>query len=551
MKSVAPIGSRCYVKIFAALAASMLVLGLGGCARSERAVDAGVREGILHINNGAEVPDLDPHTVTGMPEFRIMDALFEGLVEKDPDTREILPAMAESWTVSEDRLSYVFHLRETAAWSDGRPVTSDDFVRSYERAMNPLLASDYAYLFGIIRGADQYMSGALEDFAQVGVTARDTHTLEIQLEHPVPFFLSLLTYPCWRPLPMHVVEEHDGLRRRGATWTREGNLVSSGPFVMTRWEPNRVLVVERNPHYWDAEVVGLNAIHFYPVESIDTEERMFRSGQLHITSQVPTAKLEGYAAQPNSPLRIDPLLGTYFFRFNVTRPPLDNPLVRRALSLAIDREAIVQRITRSGEQPAANFAPPGAGGFQPTPQVAYDPEAARQALAAAGFPGGAGFPEIELLYNTSEAHRTIAEAIQQMWKTTLGVDVGIFNQEWKVFLDSLETLDFDVARSGWIAVYDDANPFLEIFTTGNPNNRTGWGDAAYDRLHEASMREIDPVRRLQILEELDARLIEAAVVAPIYHYTNDYLIDPRVKGWNPGSLDKRRYKLVRLENGAE
>lgn len=539
--------SLCSRRRWVTLSGIFIGILVGGCAKTERAVDSGVRDGILHINNGTEVPDLDPHTVTGTPEFHVMDALFEGLVEQDPTSREIRPALATGWEISTDLLTYTFSLRPTAKWSNGRPLTADDFVRSYERALNPLLGCNYAYLFEVLDGGSAYLSGELTDFTEVGVKAVDTHTLEIRLAHPVPYFLSLLTYPCWRPLPIDVIEEYDGLRRPGSRWTRAGNLVSSGAFQLTRWDQNRVLVVERNPHYWDAETVGLNAIHFYTVESYDTEERMFRSGQLHITLNVPLTKRETYLAMERSPLRDDPLLGTYFFRFNTTREPFGDPRVRRALSLAIDREAIVGKVTRAGEAPAGSFTPPGVGGFEPAQLVSFDPAEGRRLLAEAGFPEGRGFPKSDLLYNTSESHRTIAEAIQQMWKLELGIEISLYNQEWKVYLDSLDSLDFDVTRSGWTAVYDDANQFLEIFTPENPNNHTGWADLAYRDLLTASMRESDPERRHEMLQRLDAMLIDQGVVAPIYHYTNSYLIDPRVKNWIPGPYDKRLYKYVRLE----
>ncbi|GAB5559082.1 MAG: peptide ABC transporter substrate-binding protein [Synoicihabitans sp.] len=517
-----------------------------GCGPIERLVDSGVRDGILHINNGSEVPDLDPHVVSGTPEFHIIDALFEGLVDQDPRTREILPALAERWEISEDRQAYTFYLRSEARWSNGSPLTARDFVRSYERALNPNLGSDYAYLFEIIKGGRAYLREGETDFNTVGVHAVSDHVLKIELEHPVPYFLTLMTYPCWRPLPIDVIEEHGGLHRRGSRWTRAGNLVSSGPFVLSRWEPNRVLAVERNPLYWDAETVSLNAIHFYPIESADTEERMFRSGQLHITENVPLTKVQTYREMPDSPLRIDPQLGTYFYRFNTTRPPFDDPRVRRALSLAIDREAIVAKVTGRGESIAGSFTPPGAGGFEPAELIHFSPDEARELLAEAGYPGGEGFPTNELLYNTSDAHRTVAEAIQQMWRTELGIEFQLYNQEWKVYLDSLDSLDFSAARSGWVAVYDDANQFLEIFTSGNPNNRTGFSDPKYDELQAASMFERDPARRLELLRELDALLVRDAVIAPIYHYTKAYLIDPRVQNWFPGPLDKRRYKYVRL-----
>ncbi len=532
------------------LSRSVVLVGLmivvAGCSRSERAVDSGVRDGILHINNGSEVPDLDPHVVTGTPEFHIMDALFEGLVEQDPISREIRPALAESWEISADLTKYTFTLRSELKWSDGSPLVASDFVSSYERTLNPLLAADYAYLFEVIVGGSAYSRGETSDFETVGVKALDGQTLEIQLVYPVPYFLSLLTYPCWRPLPIDVIASHDGLRRRGSRWTRAGNLVSSGAFQLTRWEQDRVLVVERNPYYWDAAAVALNAIHFYPVASIDTEERMFRSGQLHITNEVPITKIGTYREMLDSPLRIDPQLGTYFYRFNVTRAPFDDFRVRKALSLAIDREAIVENITRKGESPAGSFAPPGAGGYEPISKVGFDAEEARRLMAEAGYPGGRNFPETELLFNTSESHRTIAEAIQQMWKTELGIEIQLYNQDWKVFLDSLDTLDFSVARSGWVAVYDDANQFLEIFTAGNPNNHTGFASREYDELHATSMRESNVTRRHELLRKLDTMLVDQAIVAPIYHYTNPYLIDSRVKNWNPGPLDKRLYKYVSL-----
>ncbi len=522
--------------------------GGGGCAREERPVDAGVREGILYLGNGAEPPDLDPHIVTGIPEFHIMDALFEGLVDIDPATGAPAPGLAAGWESTADGGTYTFHLRPGAKWSDGVPIEAGAIIRGYERILNPTLGAEYAYLFEIVAGATAYNRGETTDFSTVGFTAPDPHTLVIRLEHPVPYFLSLLTYPCWSPLPVHVIEQHGGLRRRGSAWTRPGNLASSGPFRLKTWEPNRVIVVDRNPHYWDAATVSLNEIHFFPVDSIDTEERMFRSGQLHKTNEVPVTKIASYAAMPDSLLRLDPQYGTYFYRFNVTRPPFDDVRVRRALALAIDREAIVSKITLGGERPAGSFTPPGVGGgFQPRITVRHDIEAARALLTEAGFPEGAGFPRVELLYNTSETHRAVAEAIQQMWKRDLGIDVQLYNQEWKVYLDSLKNLDYHIARSGWVSVYDDANQYLEIMTTGNPNNHTGWSDPAYDVLHARSMAELDPVRRRAMLVELDARLVEAMPLAPIHHYTRGYLIDRRVKGWWPNPLDQHPYKYVRLE----
>lgn len=518
-----------------------------GCARDERAVDRGVQEGILYLGNGAEPPDLDPHISTGVPEFHIMDALFEGLVDIEPETGALVPGLAERWEMSADGKTYTFYLQPNAKWSDGVPIEAPEIIRGYERAINPSFGAEYAYLFEIVRGAVAYNRGETTDFSTVGFEAPDARTLVVHLEHPVPYFLTLMTYEAWNPVPMHVIEATGEPYRRGSGWTKAGVLASSGPFRLKSWQPNRVIIVDRNPHYWDADVVSLNEIHFFPIESIDTEERMFRSGQLHKTSEVPLTKIETYAAMPESPLRLDPQWGTYYYRFNVTRPPFDDARVRRALAMAIDRTAIVENITRGGEQPAHSFSPPGTGGFTPIATVSRDLEAARALLAEAGYPGGEGFPAAELLYNTSEKHRALAEAIQQMWKRDLGIDVTLYNQEWKVYLDSLKNLDYGIARSGWVSVYADANQYLEIMTTGNPNNRTGWGIEEYDTLHARSMAELDPAKRMTMLQELDAILLREMPVAPIYHYSQGYLLDPRVKHWYPNPLDKHPYKYVRLE----
>ncbi len=523
------------------------LMGWAGCAGRERPVDAGVREGILLIGNGAEPPDLDPHIVTGVPEFHIMDAVFEGLVDIEPDTGLPAPGMAQSWEMSEDGTVYTFHLRPGAKWSDGVPIEAAEIIRGYERILNPELGAEYAYLFAIVQGAQAYNRGETTDFATVGFEAPDPYTLVIRLEHPVPYFLSLMTYECWNPVPIHVIEKVGGLRMRGSGWTKPEHLAASGPFKLKSWQPNRVIEVERNPYYWDAETVTLNEIHFFPVDSIDTEERMFRSGQLHKTNEVPVTKIATYEAMADSPLRIDPQFGTYYYRLNVTRPPFDDVRVRRALGMAIDRESIVTKITMGGQVPARSFSPPGVAGFQPRVEIHRDLEQARALLAEAGYPGGAGFPTVELLYNTSETHRAIAEAIQQMWKRDLGIDVQLYNQEWKVYLDTMNELGFDIARSGWVSVYEDANQYLEIMTTGNPNNRTGWANPAYDALHARSMAELDPAKRLVMLQDLDAMLVEQMPLIPIYHYTRDYLIDPRVKGWWPNALDIHPYKYVRLE----
>jgi oligopeptide transport system substrate-binding protein len=308
------------------------------------------------------------------------------------------------------------------------------------------------------------------------------------------------------------------------------------------------VAVEKSPTYWDADRVQIEEIHFLPIENAKTEETAFFGGRLHHTNTVPSDKIPTLKERYPDLLRIEPYLGTYFYRFNTTRPPLDDPRVREALALSIDRELIIERITQGGQIPAYGFTPDGMSGYQTPQPLSYDPERARELLAEAGFEGGEGFPTKEILINTSEAHRKIAEAIQAMWRTELGIDVGIYNQEWKVYLDSQSSLDYDISRAGWIGDYIHPITFLELFTSGNGNNDTGWENAEYDRLIRTAQRAGDEETRMKLMLEAEEILLAELPVLPIYWYTRVYLQDPRLKNWNPKLLDNRPYKYLYFED---
>ncbi len=516
---------------------------LAGCGGGGKSSDQGK---VMHFGNGSEPQDLDPQIVTGVPEHKVVIALFEGLVTEDESGSGVAPGVAERWEESDDGLKWTFHLRHDAKWSNGDPVTAQDFVRSYQRILTASLAAEYAYKLFHVAGAEDYHAGRLTDFSQVGFKALDAHTLQLTMRYRTPFLLEAMKHYAWFPVHIPTVEKFDGLARKGTAWTRAENIVGNGPFVMKTWVPNREIMVTRSPTYWDRDRVKLDAIRFYPVDSIETEERMFRTGQLHRTNELPLSKIPVYRQQHPESYRQDPYYGVYFYRLNLTRPPLDDVRVRRALALAIDRESLVENVVRGGQQPAYNFCPPS-DDFKSRARLQGDLATAQQLLAEAGFPGGEGFPRLEILYNTNENHRVIAEAIQQMWRQNLGINIGLINQEWKVYLDAQDEKQYDIARAGWIADYTDPNTFMDMWVTNGGNNDTGFSNPEYDRLLQASFRAATNDERLEIYQQMEEIIARELPIIPIYFYTRVYALSPKVTGWPANVLDNRAWKFVDLK----
>jgi oligopeptide transport system substrate-binding protein len=524
------------------------IICLAGCAKSEPKADAGaptastVPRTVLNYGNGTEPQDIDPQVVTGVPENKIVNALFEGLVAEGPTGSDTVGGVAERWEISPDGRVYTFFLRTTAKWSNGDPVTAQDFVASYRRILTPSLGAEYAYKLHHVVGAEAFNKGELKDFAQVGFAAPDAHTLRITLKHRAPFLIEAMKHYSWFPVHIPTVEKFGGLARKGAAWTRPENLVGNGPFVLKEWRPNQRLVVTRSPTYWDRERVKLETINFMPTESIETEERMFRTGQVDRTNELPNNKIETYKREFATSYRQDPYFGVYFYRVNVTKAPLNDKRVRRALALAIDRESLVRNVTRGGQQPAYNFCPPSPL-FTSNARIEGDLAEAKRLLAEAGFPGGKGFPKVNILYNTSENHRAIAEAIQQMWRTRLGVEIGMANQEWKVYLDAQDTLNYDLCRAGWIADYTDPNTFMDLWVTGGGNNDTGWSNATYDGLVRESLAAGSEAERLAIYQKMETILADELPVIPIYFYTRVFAVNPKLR-YVPNAIDNRNWKFM-------
>jgi len=529
----------------ALLAAAGLFIA-GGCAKRETPVMQGDREGVLHFGNLSEPASLDPHIATGVTEHNVISALLEGLVAEDPVTLAPVPGVAERWMVSSDARRYTFFLRPGARWSNGDPVVAADFVFSFRRILTPSLGAPYAYMLFCIANAETFNKGELADFDAVGVKARDEHTLEITLHAPVPYFLSLLNHYSWFPVHPPTILAHGGIGEIGTTWTEPGSFVGNGPFTLAAWHVNKHLIVRKNERYWDCAQVALNSIYFYPIGDHAIEERSFRAGQLHVTGTIPADRIDHYRKNAPGLLRLDPYLGCYYYLFNTTRPPLDNPAVRRALALAVDRERITRHITMAGETPALHFTPPGTGGYTAAQPLTGTPDDARQLLAEAGYPGGRGFPKLSVLYTTSDAHARIAEAIQQMWRQELNIDIDLINMEWKVYIEQTRNGRYDIARAGWIGDYPDPNTFLDLWVTGGGNNRTGWSSPAYDALIREAAHTADNTRRHALFQEAEAILMAELPILPIYFYRSKSLVQPSVRGWNPNLLDHHPWKHLSL-----
>jgi oligopeptide transport system substrate-binding protein len=476
----------------------------------------------------------------------VLSALFEGLVAEDPRDLHPVPGVAESWDISPDGLEYTFHLRANARWSNGDPVTAPDFVASFRRLLTPSLGADNAALLYVILNAEAFHQGRLADFAEVGIAAPDARTLHLTLAHPAPYLLSVLAQMPGMPVPVATIATYGPVGERGNPWTRPGRLVGNGPFVLRTWQPNRVIVVERSPTYWDAGRVRLQAIHFRPIDSRDAEERAFRAGQLHVTSGLPVGKVDAYRADTPQFLRIDAYCDPYFFRLNIRRPPLDNEGVRAALALAVDRTALARQILRGGQEAAASFTPPGIPGYAPPPGLRTDYPAARRLLAEAGYPDGRGMPPLELLCTFSENRRLIAEAVQEMWRRELGVEVRLVNQELKTIFAERRAGRYQILLSDWVGDYLDASTFLDVWRGHSGNNHTGWSSAEYDSLLFAADRTADPAERARLLQQAEARLLAAAPIIPLFFDKNVFLIRPSVHGWHPNLLGHHPYKEVWL-----
>ena len=508
-------------------------------------MDQATREGILLLGNANEPKGLDPHIVSGVIEANILRALFENLINNDPESDTATPGGA-AFEVTPDATATVWtaKLRPDGKWSDGMPVTARDFTFSYERLLTPELGAKYAEMLYFLKGAEDFNKGKTTDFATVGVEAVDDLTLRLTLRGPTPYFREILKHYTWGPVPRHVVLKHGSIGQRGNPWTRSENIVGNGPYKLKSWRRTDHIEVERNPYYWNAANVTLNGVRFLPVTNYYTEGRMFRDGQLHVTYSATPEVVDLMKKEHPEQLRQEPYVGTAFYRLNTTRKPLNDARVRQALSFAVDRQAICDHVFR-GYKPAYAITPP-MGDYAPPHIACLDKEKARRLLAEAGYPGGKDFPRLKVLIASREVAATLAQALQAMWRETLGIEVEIENKEWNAYLVAMQDLDYDIANAGWVGDYLDPLTFLEIWTAGNGNNNTGWDSPEFRGLLQKSFMETDGQRRLGLLQQAETVLIEEAPILVVAWQARNYLVHPAVEGWHPLLLSTNPYQFIRL-----
>ncbi len=510
------------------------------------AVAADAAPQVLRKGNGPEVETLDPHKAEGVSSANVLRDLYEGLVAERPDAT-LTAGAAESWTLSADRMTYTFKLRQNVRWSNGDPVTAEDFVTGLRRSADPATGSNYSQILAPIANAEAVIEGKLSP-DKLGVTAQDPHTLVIKLKGPTPYFLGLLVHSS--TFPIHAAS----LKKFGAAFAQPGNLVTNGAYRLVQRVVQSHILLERSPYYWDNANTTIEQVQYLNTEDLNSEFKRFRAGELDWTYEVPASQGPWIRANLPDQYRVQTYLGIYYYGFNVTRPPFkDNPKLRRALTLAIDRTVICEKVQGLGEQPADSWVPPGTIGHR-TAKAQWSGWTREQSLTEARrLYQEAGYSEknpahVEILYNTHENHKKVATAIAGMWKQWLGVDAVLVNEEWKVYLQTRRLrARTQVFRAGWIGDYNDANSFLEILHSKHGLNDQGYSNPKYDALIEKAAVEGDPLLREQWQHDAEALLMEDLPVIPIYFYVTKRLVSPRVTGWQGNIMDHHQTRYMRLK----
>lgn len=490
----------------------------------------------LRINLSSEPPTFDPAQAQDSQANTVLKLMYEGLTRMD-EAGEAQPAAAESWEI--EGTKYTFHLREGATWSNGDPVTANDFVFAWERVLSPetLPAPPYAYQLYYLKNAQEYNEGKITDFSQVGVKAVDEHTLEVELVTPTPYFLGLTSFYTFYPVHQSVKDDQ--------AWAVDANkMITNGAFTLTTWAKGQTIEVTKSDSYWGKDEIKLNTVTMSLVNSGATELASYRNGELdragHPNGEIPTDQIPIVQQELKDEVEIKGTASTYYYEFNVTAEPFDNVNIRKAFAMAIDRQAIVDKVTLGGQLPAFGYVPPGIKGVDDEYRNEVDDKAyfsedyeeakklLEQGMQEKGY---TQLPEITLMYNTSEGHKKIALAVADMWKKNLGVDVKLENQEWAVFLENRQSLNYQVARAGWSADYNDPMTFLDMWVTGGGNNDSGFANADYDALINQAKSTDDAAVRNEAFKKAEENLIkDNQVLLPIYYYTSVSVAKPYLKG---------------------
>ena len=543
--------------------------------------------------------DLEPQQISWLHDSRLVQMMYEPLVEVDYQTMQVHPGVAERWKVSDDGTVYTFHLRDAARWSNGDKVTADDFIFAWRRAMLPDLAANYTKLMYHIEGAEDFFAWRKQQLARfdqlkqqsgdqaaqklwaqtmerfdenVGLAAPDDQTLVVTLERPVPYFLSLAGFTTFLPVhrasvePLMTLDAASGMRRvadgKAGYWSDPQRLITNGPYQMVGRRFQQHVRLKKNPRYWDSEAVQTEIILERIINDPQNALMTYNSGGADFWPDVPsgTDMAADLVQQDRNDVHTQRMAAVYFYNFNCreTLPngrdnPLANPKLRRALSMAINRETIVKRVTRLNQPIARTYVPGDAlPDYDPPTEagVTFNPERAKALLAEAGHPNGEGLDQLSILYNTGSGHGIIAEAVQQMWQQHLGVTVSLEERQGKAFGTQLEEGNFTIARASWFGDYPDPTTWLAKMSTGSGNNDCGWSNPEFDALLEKAEGETDPQRRMQLLRDAEALLLKEQPMAMMYQYVNVYLWDPqRVDGLEANKWARWRFTGVRVGSG--
>jgi oligopeptide transport system substrate-binding protein len=490
----------------------------------------------LRLGNGAEPETLDPQRSESLSSGNILRDLYEGLTGLAADG-SVVPAAAASWEVSADGLQYSFHLRPQARWSNGDPLTADDFVAGLRRSADPATGSRYAQVLSPIENAEAVSAGRLPP-ERLGVTALDAHTLVIHLQGPTPYFPGLLIHPA--TFPIH----RPSLQTWGRAFARPGRLVGNGAYRLQDWVMQSRVTLQRNPYYWNDAQTSIGTVIYYPTEDLSSELQRYRAGELDSTDAIPMSQARWVRQRFGAELHLAPYLGSFWYGYNLSRPPFkDDPQLRVALSMAIDRELIAAKLLQGAALPAYGLVPPGTWNYTPQspPWAAWPREQrlaeARRLYAAAGY--GADHPlQLELRFNTQDDNRRIATVIAAMWKQGLGVETRLVNEEWKVFLQNRrQRLQTQVFRGAWIGDYDDASAFADILRSFDGKNDEAYASTAYDALLQQAQQQPDAAQRRSLLEQAERLMLGDMPILPIYYYESKHLVKPYVAGWQDNPLD--------------
>ncbi len=512
---------------------------IGGTSGTELAEDQ-----VFRKNNGSDPGTLDPHRAEGVPASNVLRDLYEGLVSEEANGNYI-PGVAESWTISDDGKTYRFKIRDTALWSNGDRIVAEDFVFSLRRSVDPKTLSNYSSMLYPIKNARDVVLGKLSPNA-LGVYAESDKILVIELEEPTPYFISLLTHSTTYPVHPPSVTKH------GSAFTRPENMISNGAFTLSNWRIQDYILLTRNEKYWDDANTTLSQVYYYPLDNPDASLRRYRANELDFTDTTPSEQLPWIKENLKDELNITPYFGSYYYGFNNTKPPFkNNPELRMALSLAVNRSIITDVVLGAGQIPAFTFVPP-VKEYEGTPPTWASLEQEDREKLAIDFYLQAGYSKdeplsIEIIYNTSENHKRVALAVASMWKKVLGVETKLRNQEWKVFLETRRLKEeTEIFRGGWIGDYDDPYTFSELLHSENEMNHSGYESAEYDSLLKSASLKPAGKDRLNDLLQAEQIMLNDMPVIPLYFYVSQHLIKPWVSGLEGNVMDHHYSKYVKI-----